>query len=157
MAGVGDEIDPHPLGGIIAGLVDQVDDAPAVAGFPGAHFPALVGGAQANELDRAIRCGGRGPEPGGGGGVADRHAHVLADDMLAEQRARGVIGEGDDAGAHQQDRFDHRVERFAHQQPGIGIGRGGGGGAVLARPDRRQRCGDPADQARSARRPARRR
>jgi hypothetical protein len=147
VARIGDEIDAHPLGGIIAGLVDQVDDPRPVGRFAGAHFPALVGRAEPDEFDRMLRrrrCGGG--QPIRGGGVADRDAHVLADDMPPEQRQRGVVREGHHPGAHQQHRLDDRVEDFADQNAAIGDRGMFGHRPVLARADRGKHRGDAADQ-----------
>ena len=54
MARIGDEIDPHPLGRVIAGLVDEVDDPLAVRCLAQPHLPALIARAEPDQLDRPL-------------------------------------------------------------------------------------------------------
>ena len=64
--------------------------------------------------------------------MADRDAGVLADDMLAQQRARGAIGQRDRAIGDQQHRLGDRVED--RREHWLGRGAGGGGGGVVIQP-----------------------
>ena len=56
VAGIGDEIDSHPLGGVAAGLIDQVDDAAAVRDVGDSQFPTLVERAEPDQIDRTGRA-----------------------------------------------------------------------------------------------------
>ena len=120
VAGIGDEIDPHTLGGIIAGLVDQVDDAlTAGSAKPPAlrdsHLPALVERAETNQIDRFHSAGfKRADKPFGSGGMADGEAHILPDDMPAEQCAGRCIGLHYAALRHDQDRLDDCFQHVAN-------------------------------------------
>jgi hypothetical protein len=85
MAGVGDKIDAHPLGGVMRGLVDQMDDALAAGRIRDPHLPTLFERPQADQRDGVVGIGHAfpGQQPLGGGRVADGDARVLADDMPA--------------------------------------------------------------------------
>ena len=111
VAGVGNEIDPHPLGRVVAGLVDKVDDSLAVRRLAEQHLPALIPRAEPDQLDRSLAVDRpRRAQALGRGRMADRNARVLAKDMRAEQRPRGTIGDHDAAVLDQHHRCDDRIE-----------------------------------------------
>ena len=95
-------------------------------------------------------CRAETPSAVGGGGMADRDARILADDMLAEQRARGEVGTDDAARSQQQQWFRHRVQHRTDGGAGDQVRRRGRrchrNLAVAA--DRDQHRRDPADQCR---------
>ena len=76
-----------------------------------AHLPALVARSEADQRDAlaalvATRIG----EPLGRRRMADGKAHVLAEDMLTEQRARRYIGLDHAIAGEHQHRFGNRLD-----------------------------------------------
>jgi hypothetical protein len=94
VAGIGDEIDPHALGGMGLAAIGEADEARAVGKQGDAHHPAPLGAADSDQLD-LVAAGRRLAEPLERDRVADGEADVLADDMLAQHRPRRRIGDRD--------------------------------------------------------------
>jgi hypothetical protein len=111
----GDEVDAHLIGGMGLAAIHQAHQAGAVAQRRGRHFPAAAGSPRpisSVRVSRSATSPGAVDQPLRGRRVADRHAHVHAFDMVAEQRARRRIGEQDAAAAHHQQRVVKGVEQL---------------------------------------------
>jgi hypothetical protein len=81
----------------------------------------------------------------GGGGMADRDARVLAEDMRAEQRPRRAIGDHHAAVLDEHHRCDDRIEDVVEHRRRH-AGRVVGGRRLVSGTRGDQRRGDPADQ-----------
>ena len=94
MAGIGDEIDPHPFGNPAVSAVAQGHQPRTAFDPPDAHRPAPIGLAEPRYLDGcrgiAVRC-----DQLGGDRVTQRQPEIALHLLRAEQPARRAIGMAD--------------------------------------------------------------
>ncbi len=122
VAGVGDEIDAHPLGRARRAMIAEPHQPRRLAERQHGQRPHPVRIAEPDQLDAAAGMAFAG-EQVGRGRVADREADVVVDDMLAEHRDRRGIGAHHLPALDQQQRIVDRAEHVLDARPGRGGGR----------------------------------
>ncbi len=91
--GIGDEIDAHLLGGALLALVGETDQPAAVGQRRDAQLPGAAELAEAHQFDPDRLVAAVAGQMFGRGRMADGEADVGADDMIAEQRPRRLVGD----------------------------------------------------------------
>ncbi len=152
VAGIGDEIDPHLLGGAGLALVGEADQPAAVGQRRDHHLPGPAELAEPDQLDPHRRR--RRPSPArcsaaAGWRMARRTSDAL--DMVAEQRPGRRVGDQHAAVAHDQQRLLERRQQIGARGRRLGFGAGAAAaGGAGARPARRRRPGEQGEQAAAA-------